>query len=54
MVNGFWNGEFVNIPIPVATYERQKIDVQGSVWKSVMACTGQAKYFEPANQEGHK
>ena len=47
MVNGYWNGTFVNIPIPVATYERQKIDPEGSIWKSVMACTGQAKYFNP-------
>lgn len=47
MVCGFWNKTFVDIPIPVATYERQKIDVNGWMWQSVMACTGQAKYFEP-------
>jgi 6-phosphofructokinase 1 len=45
MVTGLWNQSFVNVPIPVATYERQKIDVDGSLWRSVLACTGQEKYF---------
>jgi 6-phosphofructokinase 1 len=45
MVTGFWNRSFVNIPIPVATYERQKIDTNSSLWRSVLACTGQEKYF---------
>lgn len=45
MVTGFWNRSFVNIPIPVATYERQRIDINGSLWRSVLACTGQEKYF---------
>ena len=45
MVTGFWNRSFVNVPIPVATYERQKIDINGSLWRSVLACTGQEKYF---------
>jgi 6-phosphofructokinase 1 len=46
MVIGFWNRSFVNIPIPVATYERRKIDIDGSLWRSVLACTGQEKYFK--------
>jgi 6-phosphofructokinase 1 len=45
MVTGFWNRSFVNVPIPVATYERHKIDINGSLWRSVLACTGQEKYF---------
>ncbi|MFP4540554.1 MAG: hypothetical protein ACLFR7_02895 [Opitutales bacterium] len=45
MVIGYWNRSFVNVPIPVATYERQKIDINGSLWRSVLACTGQEKYF---------
>ena len=46
MVTGFWNGSFVNVlAIPVATYERNKIDADGSLWRSVLACTGQEKYF---------
>lgn len=45
MVAGYWNRTFVNVPIPVATYERQKIDINSSLWRSVLACTGQEKYF---------
>lgn len=48
MVIGYWNETFVNVPIPVATYDRKKIDTDGPLWRSVMACTGQAKYFDPA------
>lgn len=47
MVAGYWNQNFVNIPISVATYERKKIDSNGPLWRSVMACTGQGKYFQP-------
>ncbi|MBK1880224.1 ATP-dependent 6-phosphofructokinase [Pelagicoccus mobilis] len=46
MVIGYWNRSFVNVPIPVATYERHKIDINGSLWRSVLACTGQEKYFK--------
>jgi 6-phosphofructokinase 1 len=45
MVAGYWNRSFVNVPIPVATFERQKIDIDGPLWRSVLACTGQEKYF---------
>jgi 6-phosphofructokinase 1 len=45
MVAGLWNRSFVNVPIPVATFERQKIDTDGPLWRSVLACTGQEKYF---------
>jgi len=45
MVTGYWNHTFVNVPIPVATFERQKIDINSSLWRSVLACTGQEKYF---------
>ncbi len=47
MVTGYWNESFVNVPIPVATYDRKKIDINGPLWRSVMACTGQEKYFDP-------
>ncbi|WFB34469.1 ATP-dependent 6-phosphofructokinase [Kiritimatiellota bacterium B12222] len=48
MVIGYWNETFVNVPIPAATYARKKIDTDGTLWRSVMACTGQAKYFDPS------
>jgi 6-phosphofructokinase 1 len=47
VVTGFWNRSFVNVPIPVATYRRQKIDLNGPLWRSVLASTGQEKYFKP-------
>lgn len=46
MVIGYWNRSFVNVPIPAATFERQKIDINGSLWRSVLASTGQEKYFK--------
>ena len=42
---GKWLLEWDLVNIPTLTYERQKIDPEGSIWKSVMACTGQAKVF---------
>jgi 6-phosphofructokinase 1 len=45
VVMGYWNRNFVNVPIPAATHERQKIDLEGSLWRSVLATTGQEKYF---------
>lgn len=47
MVVGYWNETFVHVPIAAATYSRKKIDIQGPLWRSVMACTGQEKYFDP-------
>ncbi len=47
VVVGFWNRHFVNVPIPAATHERQKIDLQGSLWRSVLASTRQEEYFRP-------
>lgn len=46
VVVGYWNGNFVHVPIAAATYSRQKIDVQGPLWRSVLACTSQEKYFQ--------
>ncbi|NLE87656.1 MAG: ATP-dependent 6-phosphofructokinase [Myxococcales bacterium] len=45
VVVGSWNRHFVNVPISVATYERQKVDVQGALWRSVLASTRQEKWF---------
>lgn len=47
MVIGYWNHSFVNVPISVATHARRMIDNDGPLWRSVMACTGQTKYFHP-------
>ena len=47
MVTGYWHRSFVNVPIPLATYQRQKIDTHSSLWRSVLASTGQEKYYIP-------
>lgn len=52
MVVGVWNRHFVNVPISVATYERQKVDVQGALWRSVLASTSQEKWFGVTNHDG--
>jgi 6-phosphofructokinase 1 len=43
MVAGFWSHEFTHVPIAVATSHRKKIDPEGAVWSSVLACTGQPR-----------
>jgi 6-phosphofructokinase 1 len=43
MVVSFWNHEFTHVPIPLATCRRKKIDPEGWVWSSVLACTGQPR-----------
>jgi 6-phosphofructokinase 1 len=45
-VVGVWNRSFVNVPISVATFERQKVDTQGALWRSVLASTRQEMYFQ--------
>jgi len=43
MVVGFWNHQFVHVPISLATSERKKIDPDGWLWNSVIASTGQPR-----------
>lgn len=45
-VVGVWNRSFVNVPIAAATFERQKVDTQGALWRSVLASTRQEMYFQ--------
>lgn len=54
MVVGMWNRHFVNVPIAVATYERQKVDVNGALWRSVLASTRQEQWFGIADQDGEQ
>ena len=44
MVVGYWHGRFVNIPIPLATRSRRKIDPQGQLWQSVLEVTHQPSW----------
>ncbi len=41
MVVGFWNHQFVHVPIKLATSSRKKIDPVGRLWSSVISSTGQ-------------
>jgi 6-phosphofructokinase 1 len=43
MLVGFWNHQFVHVPISLATSERKKIDPGGWLWNSVIASTGQPR-----------
>ncbi len=41
MVVSFWNHQFTHVPISLAVSQRKKIDTEGALWNSVLACTGQ-------------
>lgn len=43
MVVGYWKNRFTYVPIPLAVSSRKKIDVNGFLWQSVLAATGQPK-----------
>lgn len=43
MVVGYWKNRFTHVPIPIAVSSRKKIDVNGFLWQSVLAATGQPK-----------
>jgi len=42
MMVGSWKGEATHVPIPLATSKRKKIDLNGWLWKAVLATTGQS------------
>jgi 6-phosphofructokinase 1 len=41
LVIGFWNHQFVHVPISLATSTQKKIDPSGRLWSSVISSTGQ-------------
>jgi 6-phosphofructokinase 1 len=43
MVVGFWNHQFVHVPIELAAATRKRIDPDGLLWNSVLASTGQPR-----------
>jgi len=45
IVIGHWNNYFTHVPINIATHERQKIDLDGALWKGVLSSTRQNDYF---------
>lgn len=46
MVVGYNHGQFIHLPMEVATSKRKKIDVQGQLWQSVLEATGQPSSFK--------
>ena len=47
-VVGNHNGVYSLVPIPLATAERQKVDLKGDLWKAVVDATRQDEYFGEA------
>jgi 6-phosphofructokinase 1 len=46
---GMWNEEFVYVPIRLVVKGRKQVDLNGRLWRSVLAATGQPS-FKPENQ----
>jgi len=40
-VVGVWQNDFTVLPIPLSVKERKKVDLEGSLWSSVLEATGQ-------------
>ncbi len=49
-VVGNHRDSYALVPISLATIERQKIDLEGDLWKSVLDATRQEAYFEPGQK----
>jgi len=41
---------FTHVPIPYATSERKKIDIDGALWHAVLSATRQNDYFHPSQR----
>jgi 6-phosphofructokinase 1 len=41
MLVGYWHGEFTNVPLTAIHGKKKKINVNGEMWKKVLATTGQ-------------
>jgi len=43
MLIGYWNQHFTHVPISLAILRRKKVDLNGDLWQTVLATTGQAR-----------
>jgi 6-phosphofructokinase 1 len=43
---GYLCNAFVHVPIPLTTAEKRRVEVEGELWTSVLAATGQPRFFE--------
>ncbi|HQJ07032.1 MAG TPA: ATP-dependent 6-phosphofructokinase, partial [Spirochaetota bacterium] len=46
IVIGYYNGEFIHLPVEVAVSKRKVLDPEGEVWLSVLEATGQPMSFK--------
>jgi 6-phosphofructokinase 1 len=46
MLIGNVNGHFVHVPIPMVIERKRRVNVEGELWGSVLAATGQPRRFE--------
>jgi len=49
MFIGHSHNQFTHVPIPLAAYERKKIDPLGRMWEDVISCTGQPEDMVSCN-----
>jgi 6-phosphofructokinase 1 len=45
MIIGKWNENFVHLPMEIVNLGRKKIDIKGSLWRSVILSTGQEDFI---------
>lgn len=45
MVIGYWNDEFINVPISMVTSVRRRVEPEGELWTLVQSSTGQPNRF---------
>jgi 6-phosphofructokinase 1 len=41
MFVGFWNDQFMHVPIATAVANTKRLDPHGNFWQTVLECTGQ-------------
>ena len=45
MVVGNWHNQGTHVPIAMAVSQRKKLDLEGWIWNSVLAITGQPRHL---------
>jgi 6-phosphofructokinase 1 len=43
-VIGHWHGAFTHVPVPLAVRERKKVNLDGPLWRALVAMTGQPDF----------
>jgi 6-phosphofructokinase 1 len=52
MFIGHSHNQFTHVPIPLAAYQRKKIDPMGRMWEDVISCTGQPEDMVSGHPDG--